>query len=103
MTFINDKYPKATRVDGSLQTEEDWSVVPTLVESGASIGSSVSILCGVTIGAGALVGAGSVVTKDIPDGMVAYGNPAQVKGKIDSLTCSTGIMDKPYAHLTRRI
>jgi acetyltransferase-like isoleucine patch superfamily enzyme len=47
VTFINDKYPRATRADGSLQTEEDWSVVPTLVESGASIGSSVSILCGV--------------------------------------------------------
>lgn len=83
VTFINDKYPKATRVDGSLQTEEDWSVVPTLVESGASIGSSVSILCGVTIGAGALVGAGSVVTKDIPPGEIWAGNPARFVRKAD--------------------
>lgn len=83
VTFINDKYPRATRVDGSLQTEEDWSVVPTLVESGASIGSSVSILCGVTIGAGALVGAGSVVTKDIPPGEIWAGNPARFVRKAD--------------------
>ena len=83
VTFINDKYPRATRADGSLQTEEDWSVVPTLVESGASIGSSVSILCGVTIGAGAIVGAGSVVTKDIPPGEIWAGNPARFVRKAD--------------------
>ena len=83
VTFINDKYPRATRADGGLQTEEDWSVVPTLVESGASIGSSVSILCGVTIGAGAMVGAGSVVTKDIPPGEIWAGNPARFVRKAD--------------------
>lgn len=83
VTFINDKYPRATRADGSLQTEEDWSVVPTLVESGASIGSSVSILCGVTIGAGAMVGAGSVVTKDVPPGEIWAGNPARFVRKAD--------------------
>src|SRR5438105_3296606 len=37
--FINDPYPKATNDDGSLQSSEDWSVVPTLVKAGASIGS----------------------------------------------------------------
>lgn len=83
VTFTNDKYPRATRADGSLQTEEDWSVVPTLVESGASIGSSVSILCGVTIGAGAMVGAGSVVTKDIPPGEIWAGNPARFVRKAE--------------------
>ena len=83
VTFINDKYPEATRADGSLQTEEDWSVVPTLVESGASIGSSVTIRCGVTIGAGALVGAGSVVTKDIPSGEIWAGHPARFVRKAD--------------------
>ncbi len=77
VTFINDKRPKATSSEGNLQTEEDWSVMPTLVEEGASIGSSVTILCGVTIGAAALVGAGSVVTKDIPPGEVWAGNPAR--------------------------
>ena len=77
VTFINDKYPKATNQEGNLQTEEDWSVTPTLVEEGASIGSSVTILCEVTIGTGATVGAGSVVTKDIPPGEVWTGNPAR--------------------------
>lgn len=77
VTFINDKYPRATNEEGNLQSEEDWSVVPTLVEEGASVGSSVTILCGVIIGAGAIVGAGSVVTKDIPPGEIWAGNPAR--------------------------
>ena len=77
VTFINDKYPRATNPEGNMQTEKDWSVVPTVIEEGASIGSSVTILCGVTIGAGAIVGAGSVVTKDIPVGEIWAGNPAK--------------------------
>jgi len=48
VTFINDKYPKATNEGGRLQTEEDWSVVPSIVEEGVSVGSSVTILCGIT-------------------------------------------------------
>lgn len=82
VTFINDKYPKATSPEGNLQTEEDWSVTPTLVEERVSIGSSVTILCGVTIGTGATVGAGSVVTKDIPPGEVWAGNPARLVRKV---------------------
>jgi acetyltransferase-like isoleucine patch superfamily enzyme len=77
VTFINDKYPRAVTADGNLQTEEDWTVVPTLIEQGASIGSSTTILCGVTIGARAIVGAGSVVTKDIPNEEIWAGNPAK--------------------------
>lgn len=82
VTFINDKYPRATNLDGSLQTEADWKVVPTLVKRGASIGSSATILCGVTIGENAIVGAGSVVTKDVPDNAVVAGVPARVIKKI---------------------
>ena len=78
VTFINDKYPRATNPDGSLQTEEDWKCVPTYVKKGASIGSSATILCGVTIGEGAIVGAGAVVTKDVPPGAVVAGVPAKV-------------------------
>jgi UDP-2-acetamido-3-amino-2,3-dideoxy-glucuronate N-acetyltransferase len=82
VTFINDKYPKAINLEGALQTEEDWSVVPTIVEDAAAIGSSVTILCGVTIGAGATVGAGSVVTKNIPAGEIWAGNPAKFIRKV---------------------
>jgi UDP-2-acetamido-3-amino-2,3-dideoxy-glucuronate N-acetyltransferase len=77
VTFINDKYPAATNPDGSMQTDEDWSVDPIVVEERVSIGSSVTVLCGVTIGKNAVVGAGSVVTKDIPPFQVWAGNPAR--------------------------
>ena len=76
--FINDRYPRATTDEGTLQTEADWTCVPTLVKQGASIGSGVTILCGVTIGKRATIGAGSVVTKDVPDDAVVAGNPARI-------------------------
>ena len=78
VTFINDLYPRSTRNDGTLQTEEDWVCIETIIKQGASIGSSVTILCGKTIGEHAVVGAGSVVTKDIPPKAVVAGNPAKI-------------------------
>ena len=77
VTFINDKYPQATSVNGTLQTEADWKVVPTVVKRGASIGSGATLLCGVTIGERAIVGAGAVVTADVPPGATVAGNPAR--------------------------
>lgn len=85
VTFINDKHPRATNPDGSMQTEGDWKCVPTLVKKGASIGSSATILCGIIIGENAVVGAGSVVTKDVPPNSVVIGNPAKVIKKVDKL------------------
>jgi len=76
VTFINDRFPRATNADGSPQTEADWTCQKTVVESGASIGSGSTILGGLTIGAGAMIGAGSVVTRDVPPGAVVAGNPA---------------------------
>jgi acetyltransferase-like isoleucine patch superfamily enzyme len=78
VSFINDKYPRATAAGGALQTEEDWQVVPTIVRRGASIGTSSTILAGVTIGEHAIVGAGSVVTQDVPPMTIVAGNPARI-------------------------
>lgn len=75
--FINDRQPRAT-VNGRLQTDDDWTLEPTRVCRGASIGSGAVILCGVTIGADALVGAGAVVTKDVPPGQTVAGVPARL-------------------------
>jgi UDP-2-acetamido-3-amino-2,3-dideoxy-glucuronate N-acetyltransferase len=75
--FTNDLDPRAT-AEGQLQTEADWSVVPTRVCKGASIGSGAIILAGVTIGEGALVGAGAVITRDVPPNTVVAGVPARV-------------------------
>jgi acetyltransferase-like isoleucine patch superfamily enzyme len=78
VTFINDRYPRATSASGQPQTEADWSVQNTLVKKGASIGSGATLLGGVTIGEKAIIGAGSVVTKDVPPNTVVAGNPARV-------------------------
>jgi len=66
--FTNDLHPHAVG---------DWSITPTVVKRGASIGAGSVIVCGVTIGEGAMVGAGSVVTKDVPPGATVVGNPAR--------------------------
>lgn len=83
VNFINDLYPRATNDGGALQSDADWKVVPTVVRRGASIGTGSTILGGVTIGPGAIIGAGSVVTRDIPAGAVAVGNPARVRRTLD--------------------
>lgn len=82
VTFINDRFPRAT-TSGRMQNESDWVCEPTLIQRGASIGSSATILCGVTVGARAIVGAGSVVTKDVPDDTVVAGNPARILRRVD--------------------
>lgn len=83
VTFINDRFPRATNEDGSQQTEEDWECIPTYIEDGASVGSSVTILCGITIGKKAIIGAGAVVTKNVPDKAIVAGNPAKIIKYID--------------------
>lgn len=77
VTFINDKIPRATAEDGSMQTESDWKVEETFVRKGASIGSSATIMCGVTIGENAIVGAGAVVTKNVLPNTIVGGVPAK--------------------------
>jgi acetyltransferase-like isoleucine patch superfamily enzyme len=84
VTFINDRYPRATTAAGTLQTDDDWNCQRTVVREGASIGSGSTILGGVVVGANAVVGAGSVVTKDVPPNTVVAGNPAKVLKKVPS-------------------
>jgi acetyltransferase-like isoleucine patch superfamily enzyme len=82
VTFINDLFPRATTQDGRLKGEKDWICIPTLIKSGASIGSSATLMCGITVGENAVVGAGSVVTKDVPPDTIVAGNPAKILRKI---------------------
>jgi acetyltransferase-like isoleucine patch superfamily enzyme len=74
--FVNDKHPRAA-VNGRLQGEGDWTLLPSIVEAGATLGSGATILGGVRIGEGAMVGAGAVVTRDVDPGAVVKGNPAR--------------------------
>lgn len=78
VTFINDRFPRATNAGGQLQTEADWACEKTVIRRGASIGSGATLLGGITVGECALVGAGSVVTRDVPPHAVVAGNPARV-------------------------
>src|SRR2546430_13049298 len=78
VTFINDRYPRATNGNGQLKTEDDWSCEVTLIKRGASIGSGVTLLGGITVGENAIVGAGSVVTDDVPANATVAGNPARL-------------------------
>lgn len=73
-TFTNDKYPMAKN--------PEFKVIRTTIKKKASIGANATILCGITIGENAMIGAGSVVTKDVPDGELWYGNPAKSHGNV---------------------
>jgi UDP-2-acetamido-3-amino-2,3-dideoxy-glucuronate N-acetyltransferase len=79
--FTNDLHPRAT-AGGRLQDERDWTVVPTLVRQGVSIGSGAVILCGITIGEHAMIGAGAVIVRDVPPFTVVAGVPAKVIAEV---------------------
>ena len=83
--FINDRYPRATTADGSLQADSDWKLEPTLVGRRSSIGSGAIVMCGVKIGAGAMVGAGALVTRDVPPNTLVVGHPARPRQRPQSV------------------
>ena len=85
--FTNDKVPRAINPDGSPKREDDWTISPTLVRQGASIGAGATVVCGVTIGRWAMIGAGAVVTRDVPDYGLVWGNPARLRGFV----CPCGV------------
>lgn len=93
VVFTNDLRPRS-KVYPSVFKE-------TFVRHGASIGANATIVAGNTIGRFAMVGAGSVVTKDVPDYALVYGNPARFVGYVcecaidlkfenNSASCSCG-------------
>ena len=80
--FTNDLFPRAITREGTLKSAEDWTITPTLVKYGASLGAGAIIRCGVTIGTFALIGAGAVVTRDVPPHTLVLGNPARPRGYV---------------------
>ena len=80
--FTNDLLPRAITLDGRLKSADDWTVTPTLVKYGASIGAGAVIVCGITVGTFALIGAGAVVTRDVPPHALVFGNPARQHGYV---------------------
>jgi acetyltransferase-like isoleucine patch superfamily enzyme len=88
VTFTNDSYPRATTLEGDLQTEANWKVEPTVIKKGASIGSGATVLSNTIIGENAIVGAGSVVTRNVPPNAIVAGNPARVLRYIEETTGS---------------
>jgi UDP-2-acetamido-3-amino-2,3-dideoxy-glucuronate N-acetyltransferase len=78
--FTNDLYPRAVNADMTLKSPDDWTITPTHVLDGASIGANSTIVCGITIGRWAMIGAGSTVSKSVPDYTLVVGNPARLIG-----------------------
>jgi len=74
-TFTNDRYPRSKNIRYVQQM--------TILKLGCSIGANATILSGIVIGQHAMIGAGAVVTKDVPDFTLVYGNPATDRGRVD--------------------
>ncbi len=86
--FTNDLFPRSTNSNGELLDAEDWAIVQTRVEDGASIGANSTILCGLTVGAHSMIGAGAVVTRDVAAYAMVQGNPARQVGDVRERVCS---------------
>jgi UDP-2-acetamido-3-amino-2,3-dideoxy-glucuronate N-acetyltransferase len=91
--MTNDVYPRAITPVGELKSADDWTVGPTLIRYGASIGACAVILPNVTIGRFALVAAGAVVTHSVPDHGLVLGVPAHLVG----YACRCGQRMQPLA------
>ncbi|MBI2653372.1 N-acetyltransferase [Candidatus Woesearchaeota archaeon] len=80
--FANDKTPRAIAPDGKLKNQHGWKASKTIVRKGSSIGAGSVLLPGIIVGQFAMIGAGSVVTKDVSDYALVYGNPAELRGYV---------------------
>lgn len=72
VVFTNDLRPRAVA--------PEWTVTPTVVHEGASLGGGATVVCGVEVGAAAMVAAGAVVTRSVPPHGLVMGNPARLRG-----------------------
>jgi UDP-2-acetamido-3-amino-2,3-dideoxy-glucuronate N-acetyltransferase len=93
--FTNDREPRSINPDGTLKSPTDWQITKTLVRYGAAIGAHATVVCGVTIGRWAMIGAGSVVTRDVPDYGLVYGNPARLHGFVCPCGAKLGAPAQP--------
>ena len=98
--LTNDKLPRAINPDGSLKGTDDWIVSPILIRTGAAIGAQAVVLPGVTVGRWAIVGSGSVVTKDVPDYGLVWGNPARLRGYVNPLGQQFNAVKANNEHMT---
>jgi UDP-2-acetamido-3-amino-2,3-dideoxy-glucuronate N-acetyltransferase len=81
VTFTNDSYPRSKR-----REKKNKIVYPkTIVSEGASIGGGATILPGIIIGKKAIIGAGAIITKNVKDGTIVYGNSGKVRRKISDV------------------
>lgn len=106
VVFTNDLRPRSRSAD--------FTLTPTLVRRGASLGASVTVVCGIRVGAWSFAAAGSVLTRDVPDHAFVAGAPATVRGWVcrcgqpldAALRCSCGLVyergDDPGAGLRAR-
>lgn len=83
VTFTNDFTPRSK--------QRPAAFLSTVIEHHASIGANATIIGGITIGAYAMIGAGSVVTKDVANHALVYGNPAKQHGYV--CECGTKLKD----------
>jgi UDP-2-acetamido-3-amino-2,3-dideoxy-glucuronate N-acetyltransferase len=91
--FTNDIRPRAINPDGSAKSADDWTLTPTIVQTGAAIGANATIVCGITIGAWAMIGSGSVVSRDVSPHALVVGNPARQIGWVCS--CGERLAEQP--------
>lgn len=85
--LLNDRSPRAINPDGSVKSADDWTASEGHVGYGAAVGGGAILLPGITVGRFALIGSGAVVTRDVPDHALVYGNPARIAGFV--CTCAS--------------
>jgi len=87
-TILNVLHPPCPRFEDCAKSVR--------IKRGAKIGGNVTLGPRVIIGENSLIGMGSVVTKNIPDNVLAYGNPAHVVCGINEINCEAGYFERAY-------